>query len=154
MTDKANKALEYHSRGYNCAQSVACSFCSEFGIDEETVFRISEGFGLGMGLMDMCGAVTGMMMVIGMENSVGGAGKGELTKADTYRNVRKYAEKFKEKNSTYYCRELKGTATGKPLVSCEQCILDAVALTEEYLEEKRMLLEDGKRENSFGKEIE
>ena len=32
------------------------------------MFKISEGFGFGMGMMDMCGAVTGMMMVIGMDN--------------------------------------------------------------------------------------
>ena len=63
--------MAFHDKGYNCAQAVACSFCEEFGIDQETMFRVSEGFGLGMGMMDMCGAVTGMLMVIGMENSVG-----------------------------------------------------------------------------------
>ncbi len=62
--------MAFHDKGYNCAQAVACSFCEEFGIDQETMFRVSEGFGLGMGMMDMCGAVTGMLMVIGMENSV------------------------------------------------------------------------------------
>lgn len=134
MNTRAEKALEYHKKGYNCAQAVACSFCEEFGVDEETMFRVAEGFGLGMGMMDMCGAVTGMMMVIGMENSVGSPDNGKLTKADTYKKVREYAARFKDKNSTYYCRELKGTATGKPIVSCDQCILDAVALTEEYLD--------------------
>ena len=62
--------MAFHDKGYNCAQAVACSFCEEFGIDQETMFRVSEGFGLGIGMMDMCGAVTGMLMVIGMENSV------------------------------------------------------------------------------------
>lgn len=136
MNGKAEKALEYHRKGYNCAQAVACSFCGEFGVDEETMFRISEGFGFGMGMMDMCGAVTGMLMVIGMENSVGNPEKGGLTKGDTYKKVREYAEKFKQKNTTYYCRELKGVDTGTPIISCDQCILDAVALSEEYLEQK------------------
>ena len=71
MSKKVEQAMAFHDNGYNCAQAVACSFCEEFGIDQETMFRVSEGFGLGMGMMDMCGAVTGMLMVIGMENSVG-----------------------------------------------------------------------------------
>ena len=62
MSTKVEKALELHGKGYNCAQAVACSFCEEFGVDQETMFKISEGFGFGMGMMDMCGAVTGMMM--------------------------------------------------------------------------------------------
>lgn len=136
MNTKAEKALEYHKKGYNCAQAVACSFCEEFGVDKETMFGIAEGFGFGMGMMDMCGAVTGMLMVIGMENSVGNPEKGKLTKADTYKKTKEYAAKFKEKNSTYYCRELKGVESGTPIVSCDQCILDAVALTEEYLARK------------------
>lgn len=70
MSTKVEKALELHGKGYNCAQAVACSFCEEFGVDQETMFKISEGFGFGMGMMDMCGAVTGMMMVIGMDNSI------------------------------------------------------------------------------------
>lgn len=44
MNERAKKALEYHKKGYNCSQAVACSFCEEFGVDEETMFRIAEGF--------------------------------------------------------------------------------------------------------------
>ena len=56
MSTKVEKALELHDKGYNCAQAVACSFCEEFGVDQETMFKISEGFGFGMGMMDTCGA--------------------------------------------------------------------------------------------------
>ena len=54
MSKKVEQAMAFHDKGYNCAQAVACSFCEEFGIDQETMFRVSEGFGLGMGMMDMC----------------------------------------------------------------------------------------------------
>lgn len=127
--------MEYHKKGYNCAQAVACSFCREFGVDEETMFRIAEGFGFGMGMMDMCGAVTGMFMAIGLDNSIGDPGKGKITKADTYKKVKEYAQRFREKNGSFYCRELKGVESGKMLASCDQCIADAVALTEEYLKD-------------------
>ncbi len=136
MSKRAEKAVELHKKGYNCAQSVACSFCQEFGVDQETMFRISEGFGFGMGMMEMCGTVSGMCMVIGLDNSIGNPEKGKITKADTYKKVREYAAKFKEKNGSFCCRELKGVESGKMLASCDQCIADAVELTEQYLADR------------------
>ncbi|MDD6106784.1 MAG: C-GCAxxG-C-C family protein [Ruminococcus sp.] len=133
MSTKAEQAIAFHDKGYNCAQAVACSFCKEFGVDEEEMFRIAEGFGLGMGMMEVCGALSGMMMIIGLQNSVGNLDKGKATKGDTYKKVREYAAKFKEQNGSYLCKELKGVETGKVLRSCPDCIRDAVALTEEYL---------------------
>ena len=119
MSKKVEQAMAFHDKGYNCAQAVACSFCEEFG--------------LGMGMMDMCGAVTGMLMVIGMENSVGNLDGKKPSKGDTYKKAKAYAQKFKEMEGSYYCRELKGVATGTPLVPCSQCIANAVELTEQYL---------------------
>ena len=72
MNTKAEHAAELHQRGCNCAQAVACTFCKEFGISEDDMFRIAEGFGLGMGVMEMCGALSGMAMIIGLDNSQGG----------------------------------------------------------------------------------
>lgn len=133
MSTKAEQAIAFHDKGFNCAQAVACSFCQEFGVEQDEMFRIAEGFGFGMGIMDMCGALSGMMMVIGLQNSVGDPEKGKLTKADTYKKVKEYISKFEEQNGSYLCRELKGVNTGKVLRSCPDCIRDAVALTEEYL---------------------
>ena len=58
MSTKAEQAIAFHDQGYNCAQAVACSFCEEFGVDREEMFKIAEGFGFGMGIMDMCGALS------------------------------------------------------------------------------------------------
>ena len=136
MSTKAEHAAELHQRGCNCAQAVACTFCKEFGISEDDMFRIAEGFGLGMGVMEMCGALSGMAMIIGLDNSQGSTEEGSRTKGDTYKKIRSKVEKFKEKNGSCICRELKGVETGKVLCSCPQCIADAVALTEEYLAEQ------------------
>ena len=54
MSTKVEKALELHGKGYNCAQAVACSFCEEFGVDQETMFKISEGFGFGTSARVRC----------------------------------------------------------------------------------------------------
>lgn len=136
MSTKADQAIEFHDRGYNCAQAVACSFCQELGVSEDEMFRIAEGFGLGMGMMEMCGALSGMMMIIGLSNSAGPDAQ-KLTKADTYRKVKEYVKKFQDQNGAYLCRELKGVETGKVLRSCPDCIRDAVALTEEYLDSQK-----------------
>lgn len=137
MSSKAEKAVALHERGYNCAQAVACAFCEDFGIEKEQMFRIAEGFGFGMGMMDMCGAVTGMIMVIGMENSIGDLEKGKATKGDTYKKVKEYVQKFKETNGAYYCRELKAKIDGKTMCSCETCIAVAAELAEQFLKENK-----------------
>ncbi len=43
MSARQNYAMELHEKGYNCAQAVACSFCKDFGVEEEEMFRIAEG---------------------------------------------------------------------------------------------------------------
>ena len=42
---KKELAIANHDKKYNCCQAVACSFCKEIGVDEETLFRAGEAFG-------------------------------------------------------------------------------------------------------------
>ena len=61
---KKELAIANHDKKYNCCQAVACSFCKETGVDEETLFRAGEAFGLGMGGMEgTCGAISGAVML-------------------------------------------------------------------------------------------
>lgn len=132
MTERAEQALRLHDKGYNCAQAVVCAYCDRFGLDEETAYKMAEGFGLGMGLMDTCGALTGAFMLAGLRGSKGTAHPGE-TKGQTYKTTKMLAAAFREKNGTYLCRELKGVADGKVRRSCPGCIEDACMLVEQYL---------------------
>lgn len=60
MDTRVEKTIERHKKGYNCAQAVACTYCDLVGVDEETMFKMTEALGLGMGCMDgTCGAVAG-----------------------------------------------------------------------------------------------
>ena len=133
MSTKAEQAIAFHDKGYNCAQAVACSFCKEFGVDEEEMFRIAEGFGLGMGGMEAtCGAVSGAVMLAGFKNSCADP-KNPKTKAATYQLTREITRQFAEKNHALVCKELKGVETGVVLRSCPDCIRDAVAIAEKVL---------------------
>ena len=52
MSTRTEKTQELHSKGYNCAQAVACAYCDLVGVSEDEIFRMTEGYGLGMGCME------------------------------------------------------------------------------------------------------
>ena len=54
---RVEHAIALHQKGYNCAQAVICTYADLFGIDEQTADKMSEGFGLGMGMMEVCGVL-------------------------------------------------------------------------------------------------
>ena len=133
IEERVAEIKDKHTRGYNCAQIVLCSYAEELGIDEETLFRISEGFGAGMGgMMQTCGAVTVMFMALGLANSSGDLQACD-TKPQTMKKVRELAAEFEKKNGSIVCRELKGIDTGKVLRSCDGCIEDSIRILGEYL---------------------
>ena len=132
MTERAKLAQDFHDQGYNCAQAVVCAYCDLVGLDKETAYKMSEGFGFGMGCMEMCGALSGAFMLASMKNSAG-ADKPGTTKGQTYKVTKMLKEKFEQKNGAYLCRDLKGVADGNVRRSCPGCIEDACELIEEYL---------------------
>jgi len=131
MENRILKANEYHKSGMNCAQSVVCAYCDIFGVDKKDAYMMAEGFGAGMGIQSVCGALTGLFMLIGLKNS---AGTPEVpTKAATYKLTKEAANKFAQMNGSIICAELKGITTGKVLRTCDGCIEDACKLAEEFL---------------------
>lgn len=132
--ERIKQAVENHKKGYNCAQSLLCTYCEEFGMTVEDAFKISEGFGGGMGGMGdgTCGAVTALYMLAGLKNSGGNPEKG-ITKAQTYKNVRALCEAFREKNKSVICRDLKGKGMPGVFRACDDCIADAARIAEEML---------------------
>lgn len=64
---RAQKAEELFFEGYTCAQSVVLAFADVTGVDAAVLERISAPFGGGMGrLREVCGAVSGMAMLLGL----------------------------------------------------------------------------------------
>ena len=49
MESKVKEAVQRKMCGYNCAQAVACTYCEQAGLDEETVKNLTQGFAVGMG---------------------------------------------------------------------------------------------------------
>ena len=62
---KGELAESLFRSGLNCSQSVATAFAKEMNLSEETVKRLTLGFGGGMGRMrEVCGGVSGMTFVL------------------------------------------------------------------------------------------
>ena len=112
MSNYSQRAVELFKQGYNCSQSVVAAFCEDMDIDFETALRISSPFGAGMGkLREVCGAVSGMFMIAGMQHGYTDP-KDNKAKAEHYKMIQQLANKFKEENSSIICRELLGLNAG------------------------------------------
>lgn len=106
--DRVTKAKELFKNGYNCAQSVVGAYSDLFGMSAEDAMRAAEGFGGGMGRQRLtCGAVSGMVMLVGLKYSKAAAGDIE-NRTLIYETVRKMTNEFKQKNKTIICGDLLG----------------------------------------------
>ena len=132
IEERVKLAEEKHHSGYNCAQAVACTFSDVIGMDEKDVFRMSEGFGFGMGANETCGAVCGMLMIASALSSDANL-EAPSTKQKTYKLMRELQDAFREKNTSVICRELLGGKGRPKLRSCSGCVEDAAALLEEKI---------------------
>lgn len=59
-------AFTLHEKGFNCAQAVIGAYADRLGIGEQEAFSIGAGFGGGAGTGELCGAVSGAVMVLGL----------------------------------------------------------------------------------------
>ena len=99
--------------------------CKEASMDEDTLKKITQGFGAGLGTMaGTCGAISGAAVVAGLINQ---------DKAGTSQTVRSVMNQFKQQNGTVICKDLKGVETGKVIRSCDDCVRDAVKFLEDAL---------------------
>jgi len=112
MSDREKTAKELFLKGYNCSQAVLAAFCEELGMDLETALKISSSFGGGMGrLREVCGAVSGMFMAIGLKYGYADPAD-KNAKAAHYKRIQDMAAAFKAENGSIVCRELLGLSPG------------------------------------------
>ena len=98
---KGELAKNIFQSGRNCAQSVALAFKDELGLTEEQISKLIIGFGGGFGRQRLvCGAVSGMVMVLGYMLS---DGKDSLS---IYNIVQKACAEFKLELGSLICAEL------------------------------------------------
>jgi C_GCAxxG_C_C family probable redox protein len=146
MNKRSKIGLEMFEKGYNCAQSVVYAFSDLLPVEKNCVLKISSGFGAGMGRnQEVCGAVSGGIMVIGMHY-----GRGELDdpeyKEIAYRKTKDAMDLFKKTHGSWNCKELlKGcdlnTEEGKREFKensyhstvCNKCVETMISIVEKML---------------------
>ena len=112
---RADRAEELFRQGCNCSQSVFVAFSDVLGMDEKAALRLSSTFGGGMGkLREVCGAVTGAFMVLGVLYGYDDVTSQE-EKVRTYKMIQDFAADYKKEKGTIICRELLGLKEGEDL---------------------------------------
>ncbi len=105
---RVEKAGELFKQGYNCSQSVFLAFADKYGIDEDMALKLACSFGGGISrLREVCGAVSGMALVCGLETGNTDPGNQE-GKKENYSKMRELAARFEEENGSIICRQLLG----------------------------------------------
>ncbi|MBP5311488.1 MAG: C_GCAxxG_C_C family protein [Clostridia bacterium] len=104
---RAELAEKYFREGYNCSQAVVLAFSDILDTDLESLKRISSSFGGGMGrLREVCGAFSGMLIVLGYVAGYAAPETGPV-KAEHYKRIQELARLFSEANGgSIVCREL------------------------------------------------
>ena len=104
--DHSEEAKRLFREGYNCSQAVFCAFCDETGMDIDQAAMLSSSFGGGIGrLREVCGAVSGALLALGMLIGYSDPNEPE-EKIRHYRQVQAFSRLFSEKNGSIVCRDL------------------------------------------------
>lgn len=139
---KTEDAVALFRQGFSCSQAVLAVFAPDFGLDREMALRISQGFGAGIGYSDdICGAVSGAIMVIGLRYGRTEA-QDKTAKEKTYTEVGEFLRRFKQCNVSAECTKLLGYNLSDPqqvaqakkdqavMARCPALVRDAVEIVE------------------------
>lgn len=108
MDERVIRAVENFMQGYGCCQSVVAAFADLYGLDETMAKKIAAGFGGGVGrLRMMCGAVSGIVMLVGLDCGQT-EGSDREGKSACYKVVQDLLARSKEENGSLICAEILG----------------------------------------------
>ena len=125
MSTKIEQAVENYKNGFNCSQAVLDPYCEQLGLDCETAFKIATGFGNGMRMGEVCGAVTAAFMIIGLKHgNTDTADKESKKKAHSL--IKDFTKEFKSQNGSVICKDLIGDKS-----LCTKLVQNAAKILEE-----------------------
>lgn len=143
MTEETARYLLF-DQGYDCAQTVLARFAEDLDLDEEMAYKLASGFGGGMHQGDMCGCVTGGLMVLGLKYGFHEP-EDKVGKDIMNRKAQEFERRFREACGGLRCRELLGYDVGKeeekPLAAeripqrCPGLVVTACEILEDMLED-------------------
>ncbi len=127
MSNIKEKALEYHMAGFNCAQSVLAA-CKEYtGLDDSAALAISAGFGGGLRSGEICGAISGAVMALGLACPFNEADNAEA-KVKIAELAKSCVSSCKEEYDYIRCLDLKRNG-----ISCNELIGKMAEIAEDMI---------------------
>ena len=144
--DHGMKAAELFLSGYNCSQAVVVAFSDVTGLDKDFSARLASSFGGGMGRMrEVCGAVSGMLLVAGLLYGYETPGD-DVSKKAHYTRVQYLAGKFRQEVGSIVCREILKNPPSDPNPTprtaefyakrpCARMVMLAGQLLDDYIKE-------------------
>jgi C_GCAxxG_C_C family probable redox protein len=110
---KSQYAAELFRNGFVCSQAILAAFCGSYGLDRHTALKITAGFGSGMRCAEICGAVSGAVLVIGLKYGHTEA-KDRTAKENCDAKVKDFLRAFTERNGHIICRDILGCDISTP----------------------------------------
>ena len=108
LDERVQRAVDNFMAGYGCCPSVVAAFSDLYGLDETMAKKIAAGFGGGVGrLRMMCGAVSGIVMLVGLDCGQT-EGSDRDGKSACYKVVQDLLEQSKQDNGSLICAEILG----------------------------------------------
>ena len=105
---RVERAVENFMAGYGCCQSVVAAFADLYGLDDTLAKKVAAGFGGGVGrLRMMCGAVSGIVMLVGLDCGQT-EGSDREGKSACYKVVQELLARSKQENGSLICAEILG----------------------------------------------
>lgn len=106
MTSIAEKATNSFLGGLYCSQAVLGTFCEKYNMDAGLAHRISCGLNSGCRHADVCGAVSGAILVIGLKYG----DSQQICNSKTEEFIKVFAEKHR----SIICRDILGCDISTP----------------------------------------
>lgn len=142
--NRAEQAAQYFLDGYNCAQSVTMAFSDITGMDKTAAAKLAAGFGGGFGrLREVCGAVSGMVMVA--NQLYGYDAPNPEAQKQCYTMVQQLVQEFQAQTGSMICREILKNPPSDPAPTprtaefyqqrpCARMVMVATQVLEDYIQ--------------------
>lgn len=106
MEATVEAAISRFLGGYNCAQAIVSAFRQDGGLSEDMSLKMATGLGAGMARkQEICGAVTGGIIVLGLRHGRGVADDPSATER-TYQKTQELMDRFAAAHGSCLCRKL------------------------------------------------
>ena len=102
---RCNIADQMHGKGFNCAQSVLAAFADKTDLTLQQLMDLAGGLGRGAGTGELCGAVSGAVLALGLMTPVD-MNDPVASKKRTLARSEEFQRRFAEKFEALRCKEL------------------------------------------------